>query len=159
MAFHKKSGLKIEDMVTSRWVYRKLRNFRAGIEAGKSCLKRAYGLARSTWRGLDHFKAYVWSSVAAYNFALFTRLRTACTCFCFIGFASRSVVLLSAFMFRPSAGCLPTMPSADFWPFLPMPFNTGSTMANVQISRVLRTCLHAYVRRIYVGAFRTSFGL
>jgi IS5 family transposase len=77
MAFHKKSGLKIEDMVRSRWVYRKLRNFRAGIEAGISCLKRAYGLARCTWRGLDHFKAYVWSSVAAYNLALLTRLRTA----------------------------------------------------------------------------------
>jgi len=77
MAFHKKSGLKIEDMVRSRWVYRKLRNFRAGIEAAISCLKRAYGLARCTWRGLDHFKAYVWSSVAAYNLALFTRLRTA----------------------------------------------------------------------------------
>src|SRR3954469_10249872 len=26
MAFHKKSGLTIEDMVRSRWVYRKLRN-------------------------------------------------------------------------------------------------------------------------------------
>jgi IS5 family transposase len=44
MAFHKRGGLKIEDMVRSRWVYRKLRNFRAGIEAGISCLKRAYGL-------------------------------------------------------------------------------------------------------------------
>lgn len=77
MAFHKKCGLRIEDMVRSRWVYRKLRNFRAGIEAGISCLKRAYGLRRCTWRGLDHFKAYVWSSVAAYNLALFTRLRTA----------------------------------------------------------------------------------
>ena len=75
MAFHKKSGLKVEDMVRSRWVYRKLRNFRAGIEAGISCLKRAYGLARCTWRGLDHFKAYVWSSVVAYNLALFVRLR------------------------------------------------------------------------------------
>ena len=75
MAFHKKSGLKIADMVRSRWVYRKLRNFRAGIEAGISCLKRAYGLARCTWRGLDHFKAYVWSSVVAYNLALFVRLR------------------------------------------------------------------------------------
>jgi IS5 family transposase len=74
MAFHKKSGLKIEDMVKSRWVYRKLRNFRAGIEAGISCLKRAYGLGRCTWRGLDHFKTYVWSSVVAYNLALFTRL-------------------------------------------------------------------------------------
>jgi len=72
MAFHKKSGLKVEDMVKSRWVYRKLRNFRAGI----SCLKRAYGLARCTWRGLDHFKTYVWSSVVAYNLALFARLRS-----------------------------------------------------------------------------------
>jgi transposase, IS5 family len=71
MAFHKKSGLSIEDMVRSRW------NFRAGIEAGISCLKRAYGLARCTWRGLGHFNAYVWSSVVAYNLALFTRLRTA----------------------------------------------------------------------------------
>jgi transposase, IS5 family len=75
MAFHKKSGLKVEDMVRSRWVYRKLRNFRAGIEAGISCLKRAYGLARCPWRGLDHFRAYVWSSVVAYNLALFARLR------------------------------------------------------------------------------------
>ena len=33
MAFHKRGGLRIEDMVRSRWVYRKLRNFRAGIEA------------------------------------------------------------------------------------------------------------------------------
>jgi IS5 family transposase len=77
MAFHKKSGLSIEDMVRSRWVYRRLRNFRAGIEAGISCLKRAYGLARCTWRGLDHFKAYVWSSVAAYNLIVFVRLRSA----------------------------------------------------------------------------------
>ena len=45
VAFHKRRGLALEDMVKSRWVYRKLRNFRAGIEAGISCLKRAYGLA------------------------------------------------------------------------------------------------------------------
>ena len=36
VAFHKKRGLAIEDMVKSRWVYRKLRNFRAGIEANAS---------------------------------------------------------------------------------------------------------------------------
>jgi IS5 family transposase len=75
MAFHKKRGLRIEDMVKSRWVYRKLRNFRAGIEADISCLKRAYGLARCTWRGLGHFKAYVWSSVVAYNLAVLARLQ------------------------------------------------------------------------------------
>ena len=77
LAFHKKCGLRIEDMVRSHWVYRKLRNFRAGIEASISCLKRAYGLARCTWRGLEHFKAYVWSSVVTYNLALFTRLTAA----------------------------------------------------------------------------------
>lgn len=75
MAFHKKPGLRIEDMVRSNCVYRKLRNFRAGIEAGISCLKRAYGLVRCTWRGLDHFKTCVWSSVVAYNLVLFTRLK------------------------------------------------------------------------------------
>lgn len=74
VAFHKKRGITIEAMVKSRWVYRKLRNFRAGIEANISCLKRVFGLARCTWRGLEHFKAYVWSSVVAYNLVLFARL-------------------------------------------------------------------------------------
>jgi len=74
VAFHKKRSLTIESMVKSRWVYRKLRNFRAGIEANISCLKRAFGLARCTWRGLPHFEAYVWSSVVAYNLTLFARL-------------------------------------------------------------------------------------
>ncbi|HEX3914686.1 MAG TPA: ISNCY family transposase, partial [Steroidobacteraceae bacterium] len=74
VAFHKKRSLTVESMVKSRWVYRKLRNFRAGIEANISCLKRAFGLARCTWRGLAHFHAYVWSSVVAYNLALFARL-------------------------------------------------------------------------------------
>ncbi len=77
VAFHKKRGLRIEQMVKSTWVYRKLRNFRAGIEAGISCLKRAYGLARCTWKGIDHFRAYVWSSVVAHNLALLTRLKPA----------------------------------------------------------------------------------
>jgi IS5 family transposase len=76
VAFHKKCGLKVEDMAKSPWVYRKLRNFRAGIEAGISCLKRAYGLGRCTWKGLSHFKAYVWSSVVAHNLALFSRLQS-----------------------------------------------------------------------------------
>jgi transposase, IS5 family len=77
VAFHKKRGLAVEDMVKSRWVYRKLRNFRAGIEAGISCLKRAYGLARCTWRGLNHFKTYIWSAVVAHNLVLLARLKPA----------------------------------------------------------------------------------
>ncbi len=73
VAFHKKRGLAIAEMVKSQWVYRRLRNFRAGIEAGISCLKRAYGLARCTWKGLPHFAAYVWSCVVAYNLAQLSR--------------------------------------------------------------------------------------
>jgi transposase, IS5 family len=34
MAFHKKAGLRIENMVKSNWVYRKLRNFCRGNGAG-----------------------------------------------------------------------------------------------------------------------------
>jgi len=77
VALHKKRGLKVEAMAKSPWVYRKLRNFRAGIEAGISWLKRAYGLGRCTWKGLVHFKAYVWSAVVAHNLALLGRLSTA----------------------------------------------------------------------------------
>jgi transposase, IS5 family len=77
VAFHKKSGIAIADMVKSPWVYRRLRNFRAGIEAGISCFKRVYGAARCTWRGLDHFKAYIWSAVVAHNLVLFARRQLA----------------------------------------------------------------------------------
>lgn len=76
VVFHKKRGLNVEDMARSPWVYRKLRNFRAGVEAGISVMKRAYGLGRCTWKGLQHFHAYVWSSVVAHNLALFGRLLT-----------------------------------------------------------------------------------
>jgi IS5 family transposase len=64
-------------MVKSPWVYRRLRNFRAGIEAAISWFKRAYGGARCTWRGLDHFRAYIWSAVVAHNLVLFARLKRA----------------------------------------------------------------------------------
>jgi len=75
VAFHKKRGLAVADMAKSAWVYRRLRNFRAGIEAGISCFKRAYGGGRCPWRGLDHFKTYVWSAVVAHNLVLLARLK------------------------------------------------------------------------------------
>lgn len=75
VAFHRKCGIKIENMTRNRRIYRTLRNFRAGIEAGISCLKRAYGLARCTWRGIEHFKSYVWSCVVANNLVIFARLK------------------------------------------------------------------------------------
>jgi IS5 family transposase len=65
--FAKKRGLGILAMVRSRWVYKKLRNFRAGIEANISRLKRRFGLDRSNWRGWPGFRQYVWSAVVSYN--------------------------------------------------------------------------------------------
>ena len=62
-------------MVKSPLVYRRLRNFRRGIEAGIACLKRAYGLARCIWKALPHFETYVRSSVVAYNLSLLARYR------------------------------------------------------------------------------------
>ncbi len=41
--FHKRTGLNIADMVKSSWIYKKLRNLRAGIEGIISFLKRAPG--------------------------------------------------------------------------------------------------------------------
>ncbi|WP_419592809.1 ISNCY family transposase [Thiolapillus sp.] len=77
MAFHKKKGLKVKEMAKSDWVYRKLRNFRAGIEAGISHLKRCFGLRRCNWKGLEHFKAYVWSAVVTHNLVTLARLKPA----------------------------------------------------------------------------------
>lgn len=73
--FHKKAGLTVEAMAASRWLYNKLKNFRAGIEAGISYLKRCFGLGRCNWKGLAHFKAYVWASVLAHNLVVLARLR------------------------------------------------------------------------------------
>jgi transposase, IS5 family len=75
VAFHKRRGLAVADMPKNAWVYRKLRNFRAGSQAGTSCFTRAYGGGRCTGRRIDHFKAYVWSAVAAHNLVLFAGLK------------------------------------------------------------------------------------
>ena len=71
--FSKKRGLKVSDMTKSTWVYKRLRDFRAGIEGMISFLKRSLGLTRCTWRGLASFKAYAWSSVVTANLLLMAR--------------------------------------------------------------------------------------
>jgi len=71
--FNKKRGLKVEDMAKSERVYKKLRNFRAGVEAGISYLKRCFGLDRCTWRSLESFKSYTWASVLAANLRTLAR--------------------------------------------------------------------------------------
>jgi len=67
VCFSKFMGFELEDMVKSRWVFEKLRNFRAGIESVISCLKRGYALTRATWKGVGGFGSYVHSAIVAYN--------------------------------------------------------------------------------------------
>lgn len=77
VCFAKKRGLKEADMCRSDYVYKKLRQFRAGIESGISWLKRSFGLTRCTWKGFRSFKCYVLSSVVAANLLTLARKRLA----------------------------------------------------------------------------------
>jgi IS5 family transposase len=73
VAFSKRCRLEVSDMVKSSWVYRKLKNFRAGIEGVISFLKRGFGLGRCLWRGFQSFEAYVKASVVACNLLVIAR--------------------------------------------------------------------------------------
>jgi len=77
ICFAKKRGLKVEDMCRSQWVYNRLRRFRAGIESGISWIKRCFGFARCTWKGLSSFKSYVWASVVSANLLTLARKQMA----------------------------------------------------------------------------------
>ncbi len=73
VSFCKRRGIEITDMVKSLWVYKRLKRFRAGIEAGISFLKRCFGMDRCRWRGLQSFHSYVWASVVTCNLLLLAR--------------------------------------------------------------------------------------
>jgi IS5 family transposase len=73
VVFHKRRGLAIEDMASSKRVFKKLRAFRAGIEGTISFLKRVFGLERCTWRSFESFKAYVHASVLSCNLLVIAR--------------------------------------------------------------------------------------
>ncbi|MCA9756563.1 MAG: ISNCY family transposase [Candidatus Eisenbacteria bacterium] len=77
VAFSKRCGMKIEEMVRDSSIYTALRHFRAGIEGTISFLKRVVGLERCTWRSLASFHSYIMSSVAAANLLLLARHRLA----------------------------------------------------------------------------------
>jgi IS5 family transposase len=77
VCFAKKRGLAVLDMVQSSWVYRKLRDFRAGIESAISLLKRVFGLARCVWKGAAGFQAYVRTAVLTANLLTLARHRLA----------------------------------------------------------------------------------
>lgn len=73
VAFSKGRGLSIGEMVKSTWVYKRLRDFRAGVEGTISFLKRVFGLDCCTWSGFASFRAYVCGSVLACNLLLVAR--------------------------------------------------------------------------------------
>jgi len=73
VAFSKKRGLEVLDMARSQWVYKRLRNFRAGIEAWISFLKRCFGLQRCSWRGAPGFARYVGASIVTANLLTLAR--------------------------------------------------------------------------------------
>jgi IS5 family transposase len=77
VCFAKKRGLKVKDMCRSQWVYKSLRRFRAGIESGISWIKRCFGFARCTWKGLRSFKSYVWASIVSANLLTIARKQLA----------------------------------------------------------------------------------
>jgi IS5 family transposase len=68
--FAKKRGLSVLAMAKSAWVYRALRNFRAGIEAGISTLKRAFGLDRCTWKVAERVMAVLPKRFEKYGLTL-----------------------------------------------------------------------------------------
>ena len=77
VCFSKKRGLQVEDMCRSQWVYNRLKHFRAGIESAISWIKRCFGFARCTWKGLRSFKSYVWTSVVSANLLVIARKQLA----------------------------------------------------------------------------------
>ena len=73
VAFSKRRGMQISDMASSTWVYRRLRDFRAGIEGNISFLKRIFGLDLCTWKSLQSFKSYVLGSIISFNLLIIAR--------------------------------------------------------------------------------------
>ncbi|MCP4411753.1 MAG: ISNCY family transposase [Gammaproteobacteria bacterium] len=77
VCFSKGRGLTEKDMCRSKYVFKGLRNFRAGIEATISWLKRSLGLDRCTWKGEVSFKSYVWASIVSGNLLTLARKQLA----------------------------------------------------------------------------------
>jgi IS5 family transposase len=73
VVFSKGRGLEISDMVKSSWMYKRLRDFRAGIEGNISFLKRVFGLDRCTWKSWPSFQSYVWGAIVSFNLLVLAR--------------------------------------------------------------------------------------
>jgi len=73
LVFNKRRGISYLDMGVKKKTFKRLRDFRAGVEGNISELKRVFGAAKATWKGHDGFKAFVWSSVISYNLVRLAR--------------------------------------------------------------------------------------
>lgn len=73
VVFSKKRGLRVLEMASSGWVYRKLRDFRAGVEGCISALKRICGLGRCTWRRFEGVASYVHVGAVTFNLLVIAR--------------------------------------------------------------------------------------
>ena len=73
VVFTKAKGITVDEMAGDKATFRALRNFRAGIEATISFLKRCVGWTRCAWRSLRSFNAYAWASVVTANLLLLAR--------------------------------------------------------------------------------------
>jgi IS5 family transposase len=73
VVFTKAKGITVDEMAGDKATFRALRNFRAGIEATISFLKRCVGWTRCAWRSLRSFNAYAWASVVTANLMLLAR--------------------------------------------------------------------------------------
>jgi transposase, IS5 family len=73
VCFPKKCNMKINEMVKSSWVYEKLLNWRAGIEAVISFLKRCFGMRVANWKGFEGYKQYVRCGIATFNLVVLAR--------------------------------------------------------------------------------------
>jgi IS5 family transposase len=70
----KKRGLGLWAMAKSLWVYKKLRNLRAGMAAAISRLQGRFGLDRCTRRGWLGFQQYLWRALVSDNVLVLGRL-------------------------------------------------------------------------------------
>jgi IS5 family transposase len=73
VVFAKAKGITVDEMAGNAKTFRALRNFRAGIEATISYLKRCVGWVRCAWRSWRSFTAYAWASVVTANLMLIAR--------------------------------------------------------------------------------------
>lgn len=77
VVFNKRCGLSYHQMGVKKKTFRRLRDFRAGVEGNISELKRAFGMAKATWKKHDGFCAYVWSCALSYNLMRMVRFSSA----------------------------------------------------------------------------------